>query len=230
MNAPLLSLPAELPRIAGGGVSAYSNALALAEHETYGQEELELWFLSLLGPQQSVKSLWAQLIKGQLMTIAWDEAHLTRMARLAPLGKEGWQRSLLALPTASAHQLVLVPQPALWTWEEPSFLLLPRCPDEAARTHYRRLNRVTDLPLAPNWADWLWARALRRREADPLACRGVTAYRCRPDLAALTAEVCAGVAAGVLSAADEAGRWAATAECAGRSKQMASKEQIDGEN
>ena len=207
----VLTLPAEMPRVAAGGVSAYGNALALGEHETYGREQLEIWFISLLGPQQSVKSLWANLLKGQLMTIAWDEARCTYLARLVPLGKEGWQRHMLALPAASAHQLALVPKLAFWTCDEPSFLLLPRCPDGAARAHYRRLNRLTDLPLAPNWEDWLWSRALRRREATPLACRGVTAFHCRPNLAELTADVCAGVAAGVLTAAEGAERCAATA-------------------
>lgn len=207
----MLPLPPEMPRVAAGGVAAYGNTLALGEHETYGREQLEIWFLSLLGPQQSVKSLWANLLKGQPVTIAWEESRRTCLARLAPLGKEGWQRRLLALPAASAHQLVLVPRLALWTCEEPDFLLLPRCLDEVARAHYRRLNRLTDLPLAPNWADWLWSRALRRREAEPLACRGVTAHRCRPNLAELTADVCADVAAGVLTASDGVGQWAATA-------------------
>ena len=198
------ALPPEMPRVSAGGVSAYANALALGEHETYGRDQLEIWFVSLLGPQQSVKSLWANLLKGQLVTIAWDVSRRTDLARLAPRGKEGWQRWLLALPAASAHQLVLVPKLALWTCEEPTFLLLPQSPEEAARAHYRRLNRLTDLPLAPNWADWLWSRALQQREAVALASRGVTAYRCRPDLASLTTDVCDGIAAGVLTAPDGA--------------------------
>lgn len=196
------SLPPEMPRVAGGGVSAYSNAFALAEHETWA-DQLEFWFLSLLGPQQSVKSLWAQLIKGQLMTIAWDEAHQTRMARLAPLGKDGWHRALLALPSAAAYQLVLVPDQALAASDDAGFLLLPRQPEDAPRTYWRRLNRGTDLPLAPGWADWLWQRALALGEAAPLAARGLCAYRCRTDLARLAADVGNAVRVGVLTASEE---------------------------
>ena len=188
--------------MAAGGVSAYCHAFALAEHETWAGQ-LEFWFVALLGPQQSVKSLWAQLLKGQLMTIAWDDARQTRMARLAPLGKDGWHRYLLALPSAAAYQLVLVPDQAFASGDAPSFLLLPRQPEDAPRAYWRRLNRATDLPLAPAWDDWLWQRALRLREAVPLASRGFAAYRCRTDLARLTADVGDAVRTGLLTADDE---------------------------
>src|SRR6185437_5632276 len=100
-------------------------------------------------------------------------ARLTHLARLAFLGKEGWKRHLLALPMAAAHQVVLAPRIAAFHAETPEFLLLPRREEEAARLFWRRLNRATDLPLHPTWEDWLWQRALRLREAVPLASRGL---------------------------------------------------------
>ena len=185
----VLALPPQMPRVAAGGVSAYADVFALGGHDTYGAGQLELWFLSLLGPQQSVKSLWAQALKGALLTLTWDEARETRMARLAFLGKDGWKRHMTALPAAAAHQVVLVPRIAHFHVEGSEFLLLPRREDEAARLHWRRLNRATDLPLYPSWDGWLWERALRLREAIPLASRGLLAYRCQVNLARLTEDV-----------------------------------------
>ena len=200
----MLAFPSEMPRVAAGGVSAYADVFALAGHDTYGDRQLELWFLSLLGPQQSVKSLWAQALKGALLTMTWDEARQTRMARLAFLGKEGWKRHLLALPMAAAHQVVLVPKLAAFHAETPEFLLLPRREEEAARLFWRRLNRATDLPLHPTWEDWLWQRALRLKEAIPLASRGLLAYRCQVNLPRLTADIGDAVCAGDLGVDEEA--------------------------
>lgn len=194
----MLSLPPEMPRVAAGGVSAYADVFALGGHDTYGHAELELWFLSLLGPQQSVKSLWAQALKGTLLTLHWERAHLTHMARLAFLGKDGWKRHLTTLPAAAAHQVVLVPRLAPFHAEGPEFLLLLRREEEAARRFWRRLNRATDLPLHPSWDAWLWERALRLWEATPLACRGLVAYRCQVNLARLAEDVGDAVRAGEL--------------------------------
>lgn len=200
----MLPLPSEMPRVAAGGVSAYADAFAVGTHDTYGSGQLELWFLSLLGPQQSVKSLWAQALKGSLLTLSWDEARLVRTARLAPLGKDGWKRHMTALPAAAAHQVVLVPRLAPFHAEGREFLLLVREEAEAARRFWRRLNRATDLPVHPSWDAWLWARALRLREAIPLAGRGLVAYRCHVNLARLAEDVGEAVRSGELGAGAEA--------------------------
>ena len=193
-----------MPRVAAGGVSAYADVYALAGHDTYGDSQLELWLLSLLGPQQSVKSLWAQALKGVLLTFSWDQARLVRLARLAYLGKDGWQRGLLALPSAAAHQVVLVPRLARFHTEGAEFLLLAHRPEEAPGLFWRRLNRATDLPLHPAWTDWLWQRALRLQEATPLASRGLLTYRCQLNLPRLTADVSEALRAGELAAPDSA--------------------------
>ena len=54
------------------------------------------------------------------------------------------------------------------------------------------------MPLHPAWAGWLWARAVERGEARELASYGLAAYRCVPDVAALTVDVQEDVRAGEL--------------------------------
>ena len=73
--------------------------------------------------------------------------------------------------------------------------------------HYRFLNRRIDLPLHPTWADWLWDRALRRREAVALETYGLDggAYRCAPHPERLRADISAAVASGALAVDPPAG-------------------------
>ena len=184
-----IAVPPEMPRLSAGGFSAYVNTFAFAENAVYGQQEIVLYFLSLLGPQQSVRALWARLLKNELVSLAWDDAHCTKMGRLAPLGPKQWRMHSASLPSAAAHQLVLVPSLALAASDGDQFLILPRREDEAAALHYRFLNRRIDLPLHPSWDGWLWARARREGEAEPLSARGLLAFQCAPDVAALTRDV-----------------------------------------
>ena len=184
-----ITLPPEMPRLSAAGFSAYVDTFAFAEHEVYGQHEIVLYFLSLLGPQQSIRALWARLLKNELVSLAWDGARLTRMGRLAPLGPKQWRMHSASLPSAAGHQLVLAPSLALATTEGTQFLILPRRAEEAAALHYRFLNRRADLPLHPSWDGWLWSRALDEGEAQPLSARGLLAFRCTPDMAALTRDV-----------------------------------------
>ena len=54
------------------------------------------------------------------------------------------------------------------------------------------------MPLHAAWAGWLWERALRCGEATELDSYGMAAYRCVLDVAALTADVQAGIRCGNL--------------------------------
>lgn len=66
-------------------------------------------------------------------------------------------------------------------------------------------HRRTDLPLHPDWADWLWARALRRGEAVALETYGLDgqAHRCMPVEARLRADISAAVASKELTLGGE---------------------------
>ncbi len=95
-----------------------------------------------------------------------------------------------------------MPEAARYTADRADFLLLPRGAAEAARLHYRFLNRRLDLPLHPDWADWLWERARRTGEARALESQGLEAYRCVPDAAALATDLTAAVRRGTLRVAE----------------------------
>ena len=182
-----------LPVIQAGGFSASVDAYAWEPDPDPSAHRTWLWFLSLLGPQQAVKALWARLVKGETVTLSQESAGHVHFCRLAPEGLRGWRFLTASLPAAAGYHGVLVPEVALYTTERTEFLLLPRTRDEAARLHHRFLNRRIDLPLHPGWADWLWQRARGTGEAAPLEAYGVEAYRCTPDVEALAADLSDGV-------------------------------------
>lgn len=193
-----------LPILQAGGFGASVDAYAWEPDPDQGQRLMRLWFLSLLGPQQAVKALWARLVKGEVATLSVETLGVARFCRLAADGPQAWRFLTASLPTAAGYQGVLVPQVAFHTHEALDFLLLPRDSQEAATLHYRFLNRRVDLPLHPSWADWLWQRALQAGEAKPLEAMGLLAYHCQPRIDALQSDLSAAVRDGTLNAPDDA--------------------------
>jgi hypothetical protein len=191
----------DLPTFSIAGFRASVDAYALECPDR--SDEAWLWFVSLLGPQQSVKALWARLLKGELATLHLAAFGRTRFCRLAPEGPKSWRFHSATLPAASGYQGVLVPDAARAAAERPDFVLLPRTEAEAAVLHQRFLNRRVDLPLLPAWADWLWARAKQCREAVPLVSYGLAAYRCRPDPDGLATDLSQAVRRGSLPVPNE---------------------------
>ena len=157
-----------LPTIECGKFTAHLDAFAWGKGRAYRQ--MDLWFLSLVGPQVALRALWARLLKGELATVLLDGSHgRASFATLGPEGAGGWRARTAVLPSAGGHQLALFPDSSFFLTGKDDFTLVPppRGHTRAAPQsvlHYRYLNRRTDLPLHPEWADWLWARALRRPE------------------------------------------------------------------
>jgi hypothetical protein len=148
-------------------------------------ERSEIWFLSLLGNKQSIRALWARLVKGETAYLADDQFAGGTPHWLATNARQHCRLHLAKLPATGAYHALLVPDAALYAAEQQDFLLLARSAEEARLLHYRFLNRRLDLPLHPSWRDWLWERALHTGEALELAAMGVRAYRCTPDPAEL---------------------------------------------
>ena len=163
---------------------------------------MRLWLVSLLGSQQAVKALWAQLVKGDTATLS-DPGAGARFCTLAPQGPRAWRFFRASLPASSAYHGVLVPDVAVFASECSEFLLLERGTDEASRLHYRFLNRRVSLPLHPSWAEWLWERALRTGEARALESFGVESYRCIPNEVALRSDITAAIRRGALILVDD---------------------------
>ncbi len=149
--------------------------------DAYARDDAELWFISLLGNQQSVRALWARLLKGEPAVLSDDALMGGRYCELAREARGAVRFHAAKLPVTGATQGMLIPEHALYAGERFDFLLLARSADEAPALHYRFLSRRVDLPLHPLWADWLWERALQRGEARPLDALGVHAWHCVPD-------------------------------------------------
>ena len=153
------------------------------------QDGGQLWFLSLLGNQQSVRALWARLVKGETAYLSEDELAGGSPCWLASEAWGTWRFYGARLPSGAAYHGLLVPELAAYAGDRQEFLLLARSEDEAPALHYRFLNRRLDLPLHPFWAAWLWERGLNADEVEALESAGVHAYRCRPDPSSLLEDI-----------------------------------------
>ena len=184
----------EVRQIRAEGFSAWVDACA----QTAG----EIWLLSMLGNQQSVRAIWARLVKGEVAYLAENEHASGSQCWLAREAWGTWRFFKGRLPSGSATHGMLLPELASYAAEKRDFLLLPRSEVEAPNLHYRFLNRRLDLPLHPLWASWLWERSLDTEEAEPLEAFGVAAYRCRPNPECLREDITAALRRGVLSVSD----------------------------
>ena len=193
-----------LPLLQAGGFTATVDAFASEPDPDPAAHRMRLWFLSLLGPQQALKALWARLLKGEPATLSRAALGQAHFCALAPEGPRTWRAHTAGLPAAAGHQLVLLPEAARYAAARADFLLLPRTEAEAPRLHFRFLDRRVDLPLHLGWHGWLWERALRTGEAVALEAEGIRAYRCTPHPDALAAELSAAVRSGWLRVPDGA--------------------------
>jgi hypothetical protein len=149
----------------------------------------QMWFLSLLGNQQSLRALWARLVKGETAYLSEDDLGGGSPCWLAAEAWGTWRFYSARLPSGAACHGMLVPEVAAYAADRRDFLLLTRSEDEAPALHYRFLNRRLDLPLHPSWATWLWERGLNAGEVEALESVGVHACRCRPDPSSLQEDI-----------------------------------------
>ncbi len=172
--------------------------------DAFAQDGEQLWFISMLGSQQSVRALWARLVKGETAYLSEDD--LGSGASECWLAREAWgtwRFHSARLPASAACHGMLVPDVAAYACEQRDFLLLARSDGDVPALHYRFLNRRVDLPLHPSWAEWLWDRGLASGEVEALHSLGIHAYRCRPDVQRLEEDIIAAVRRGRLTVPDD---------------------------
>src|SRR5437763_92089 len=104
-----------LPVLQAGGFGASVDAFAWEPDPDPAARRMWLWFVSLLGPQQAVKALWARLVKGEVTILSREALGDARICLLAPEGSRGWHFVTASLPAAAAYQGVLVPEAARYT-------------------------------------------------------------------------------------------------------------------
>lgn len=167
----------QLMTIRSAGFSAIVDACA--------RDDDQIWFLSMLGNQQSVRALWARFVKGDTAHVSEAELDGGSPCCLAREAWGTWRFYGARLPSGAAYHGVLVPDVAAYASERQDFLVLARNEHDGPALHYRFLNRRLDLPLHPAWADWLWERGREADEVETLESAGIHAYRCQPDVSAL---------------------------------------------
>lgn len=186
------------PTLHAAGVTVTVDRFAW-EPDPAAEGQMRLWLVSLLGPQQAIKALWAWLLKGKVATLQRADFGAAHPCALTPEGRGGFLWRTAALPEHGAHHGVCYADAARFPSDRPHFLILPPAGDgaaeEAARLHYLFLNRRVDVPLHAGWAVWLFERALRAGEAVALDGFRIGGFLCRPDERALRADLSAAVRA-----------------------------------
>lgn len=165
--------------ISAGGFSATVDGCARSEQE--------IWFLSMLGHQQSVRAIWARMVKGEHGFLSGGVD-----AKSLPLAREAWgtwRFNGMRLPSGASYHGMLVPELAMYNSDRSDFVLLVREQDDPARLHFRFLDRRLELPLHASWAPWLWDRGLAAGEVEELQATGLRAYRCRPSVSTLRHDI-----------------------------------------
>src|SRR5437879_5927241 len=82
---------ASLPVLQDGGFGASVDAFAWEPDPNPATPRMHLWFVSLLGPQQALKALWARLLKGELATLSREALGQVYFCTLAPEGPRAWR-------------------------------------------------------------------------------------------------------------------------------------------
>lgn len=144
--------------------------------------------LSLVGPREGVKAVWARLLKGEAAYL--EEATGTRTLRFNVLdkGKLFTER----LPSGAFHGLLL----ATAVLQGQTLV----CEHEAAlpELFYKLLCSQLKLPLHSLWAAWLWQYTLREGLVTKLSAKRLFAYELNVDTGVLEQAVRTALVAGEL--------------------------------
>lgn len=177
-----------LPKVSSGGFTAYVDAVAW-ESQSYGYGYNKttydnLHFLSMLGPTQTVRALWARAMAGEkLLLTGLDDREIS--VSLGYIVKDTWKLTQRPLPnaTGSSHLIIAHVKANYLNPNRHEWYTFPRNEAEAPLLFYRFLDRRITVPLHPSWMGWLWALALKKEWAKPLRTfaadgRFVAAYKC----------------------------------------------------
>ena len=193
---------AELWTISAGDFSAAMDAFAVAPPENPDRLS-SLRFLSMLGPQSSLKAIWSSLLnsppKPGHLTPGADELVLNEEMITCQTPAESLGTWTTRLANRMGWHAGTYSKIAEYSHERDDFLLVVRPGEDPAKRRHRFLDRRVSIPLHRSWAGWLWERGLEKVEIQPLECLGIRAWRCIPKPEQLEEDLSRGVAQGVLT-------------------------------
>jgi hypothetical protein len=138
-----------LHKIKTGGIEAYCSDL-IVDNET----NQYVYLLGVAGYQTTVKGILANMLKGESLSIeikgesCWVERFSTN-----------YLMQIKKMPSEYCHGITLIKMGANQSDEEsPSreFLLINEDPLKVKEPFYSHLDQKTEVPLHPDWTDWLW--------------------------------------------------------------------------
>jgi hypothetical protein len=138
-----------LHKIRTGGIEAYCSDL-IVDKET----NQYVYLLGVAGFQSAVKGILANMLKGESLSIeikgesCWVERFSTN-----------YLMQIKKMPSEYCHGITLIKMGANqsdgWSPSQ-EFLLINEDPLKVKGPFYSHLDQKTEVPLHPDWTDWLW--------------------------------------------------------------------------
>ena len=174
--------PDQIYHINSNGFSVLLEDFALDE------KTAQLWMISMIGSEKATKAIWAALLNSPphpaniSVTKRTGAAGWTDLIKchLAKVEKESWQNFRIRIPSINQHHMLLYHRCTEQNFtQDKSFVILESPAQTMAEQHFNYLNKRTQVPMAPHWADWIWEQARINSEAIPLRTARRQAYYCQ---------------------------------------------------
>lgn len=156
--------PQTFSRVCFDGLEAYADAFAVREDR--------IAFLSLFGSRVSVRALWSALLNGSGVFLD-DKPFCLE-------GMDSWQVFQRILPSGALHAVLCSGLVDLARIQN-EFVVLGGTQEQVAERFYLYLDRVSEIPVSPEWSGWIFAEAIRTGQAVWLRTLHLSAVMYRHD-------------------------------------------------
>ena len=189
-----------LRTISAGGFSAVCDAYAVNPLNE------GIYFISMIGPQTSVKAIWSKLLNSP-PSPAFISKGVPGLSAIEDFTRYVIPQHIIGscttkiskLPNKNGWHAMVYTKNAEYTNPNDSFLLIARNEEEAPKLHYRFLDKRVTVPIHESWALWLWERGLENSEIIPLECLKIVAYWCEPKVSKLREDLTLAIQNGEIS-------------------------------
>ena len=192
------------------GYTAYSDAFASIEPEKPGAPE-RLWFISLMGTPAAVKAITATLVrmkKGETMNIIEMSRNgdlLKPVQYIRDPGSGEWNSDTVKLPLShSVHTLAYTTMAQADAVHE-RFMIIAKDRENpllgTPETYYRFISNRVNVPIHPDWQQWLWDMGIAEGQITPMMGEGIAAWQCNANPQEIRERISMEVAMGNLKVA-----------------------------